>query len=143
MHILNQRCQIQKLCKWLPRPILSAMMFSQPVVLGTPFLKVLSIKTKIAINCFNLFTNFFYINESDQRYLPAMRKLIYLRSCYPFLENSIPFSHRKSCFECERYSSIKIKSIAHSENKMPYFIYSASVNIHKFSSNIFSHSDII
>lgn len=71
------------------------------------------------------------------------RELINLRSCYPFLENSIPFSHRKSCFESERYSSIKIKSIAHSENIMPYFIYSASVNIYKFSFNIFSHSDII
>lgn len=72
LHILNQRCRIQKI--WLTRPIVSAMMFRQPVVLGCPgFLKVLSIKTKIALNCFILFINFFYINESDQRYLPAMR----------------------------------------------------------------------
>lgn len=110
LHILNQRCQIQKICKWLTRPIVSAMMFRQPVVLGTPFLKVLSIKTKIALNCFILFINFFYINESDQRYLLCVmnssyifRKLIKLRSCYTFLENSIPFSHRKSCYESKRY----------------------------------------
>lgn len=108
LHIVYQRCHIQKICKWVTRPILSAMMFSQPVVLGTPFLKVLSIKTKIALNCFILFINFFLLCLMNSSY--TFRKLINLRSCYPFLENSIPFSHQKSCFESERYSSIKIKS---------------------------------
>lgn len=119
LHIVYQRCHIQKICKWVTRPILSAMMFSQPVVLGTPFLKVLSIKTKIALNCVILFINFFFIltNLIKGIWLLCVmnvsytfRKLINLRSCYPFLENSIPFSHQKSCFERERYSSIKIKS---------------------------------
>lgn len=86
MHMLNKSCQIQSICQWFTRPPLVAMMLhviSQPAFLGTPFLKVLSIKTKthkiILFLLIFLLTFLYRPKMSNPKRLPPMHDELVLR----------------------------------------------------------------
>lgn len=88
MHMLNQSCQIQSICPMVYSPYIStlaAMMLhviSQPAFLGTPFWKILSIKTKthkIILFLLILLLTFLYRPKmSDPKCLPPMHDALVL-----------------------------------------------------------------